>query len=233
MRQIKGIMYFFITGARYNFTIFWAILLSTMFVSLLIAYFVGEMSHDMTMVFAVSAAVYIYCSIMGYSTVKEAIPHLLKLGATRKNLFIGLGASFLCLAFLKAVLTSGVHVVVTWLTDMFQIDGYQLIHPAELIGNTLINRIVIDTAVMFFILASMFVLGLLFYKFGLLGGGIVISALVITFLVGLAAGTIPDIAIKLYETRALMQFVWLFLIGFGLYAVSWSMLRHITIVKTR
>ncbi|MUV38696.1 hypothetical protein JNUCC1_02550 [Lentibacillus sp. JNUCC-1] len=233
MSQIKGTLYFFGTGARYNFTIFWSILLGTMLISLTIAFFISDMMGDTRMVFAVSMPAYIYGSIVGYATVKESIPHLLKLGATRKNIFLGLGLSFLGLSIVMAVLVSVVHVLFTWLTETFNIGGYELLHAAQVFDDTFLNRVLIDASVMFFILASMFLLGLLFYKYGLLGGGIVVGVLVVLFLVGLATSWIPDAVKSLYEHRALMQFVWLFTIGAVLYSLVWTMIRRITIVKTR
>ena len=85
-RQINGLLYFFITDIRYSLMIFWTILLGILGVSLTISYFLlGVEDGSLYFMFQF---IYVYCGILGFITVRESIPFALKMGATRKNLFI-------------------------------------------------------------------------------------------------------------------------------------------------
>lgn len=92
-RQIKGLLYFFMADVRYSLAIFWTILMGILMVSLIAAYVLVDIKNGF-MTFSLTAPMYVYCSILGFLTVKEAVPFSLKMGATRKNLFVSLGIFF-------------------------------------------------------------------------------------------------------------------------------------------
>ncbi|MGY0692535.1 hypothetical protein ACW2QC_07040 [Virgibacillus sp. FSP13] len=231
-RQVNGLLYFFITDVRHSLFIFWTILISTLIISIVGAYLLMNVDEG-RMVFTLSMAIYIYCGIFGFITVKQGIPFSIKMGATRKNLFVSIGIFFLGLALVKAILANTIHSLVIWMSDGVGIDTFRFIHPAQLMTDTWLTRVMIDTTVMFFILAFMFTIGLLFYKYGLLGGGAVVGALVITLLFGVAYGWIIDFFSGILESLTMTFFVELLLIGLILYGISWIMLRKITIEVAR
>ena len=96
-RQIKGLLYFFIANSRYSLFIFWTILMSILLVTLTISYFAQDVDNFF-MTLSLTGPIYVYCAIFGFLAVKELIPFSVKIGATRKNLFIGLGIFFLGLS---------------------------------------------------------------------------------------------------------------------------------------
>lgn len=167
-RQIKGLLYFFATDIRYSLMIFWTILLGILIVSLVISYFMLGVENGQ--LYFMFQFIYVYCGILGFITVKESIPFSLKMGATRKNLFISLGLFFLSIALMKAVIANTLHTVILYATDITNLHSFGFMHLAQLMEDTWINRVVIDTSLMFFFLTVMFLTGLLFYRYGLLGG---------------------------------------------------------------
>ena len=231
-RQIKGLLYTYITDAKHSLSIFWTILLSTLFITLMIAYFLPN-ADNTKMYFVLSFPIYIYCSIFGFIAVKESIPFSIKVGATRKNIFLSIGIFFIILAFLKAVLTSTLQTILETITETFGIKTYQLMHPAELLSNTWLTRVIIDASVMFFLLSIMFLIGLVFYRYGLLGGGSGVGIFVIILLLGFAQGWLTDFFMNLYQSFDLTFFYEVLLVGIVLYGITWFMLRKITTVKVK
>lgn len=86
-RQIKGLLYFYMADARHSITIFWTILMSTLVITLTIYYFLKDVDGGF-ITLSLSVPIYIFCAILGFLTVKESIPFSLKVGATRKNIFV-------------------------------------------------------------------------------------------------------------------------------------------------
>lgn len=231
-RQLKGLLYFFVTDIRFSLMVFWSILLGSLVLALSISYFLLDVA-DAVIYMGLSIPIFIYCAILGFITVKEAIPFAIKMGATRKNLFIALGIFFLGVAFAKSVAASTLQAIIVAFTKGTGITTYELFHIAELVSDTWLNRILIDTALMFLSLVIMFIFGLLFYKTGLLGGGSVVAILVVLLLLGIAKGWVFDFFVRLASDLDLIFFLQLFGIGLILYAFSYLFTRRITIVKTK
>jgi hypothetical protein len=231
-RQLKGLLYFFVTDIRFSLMVFWSILLGSLVLAISISYFLLDVA-DAVIYMGLSIPIFIYCAILGFITVKEAIPFAIKMGATRKNLFIALGIFFLGVAFAKSVAVSTLQSIIVAFTKGVGITTYELFHIAELVSDTWLNRILIDTALMFLSLVFMFIFGLLFYKTGLLGGGSVVAILVVLLLLGIAKGWVFDFFARLASDLDLIFFFQLFGIGLMLYALSYLFTRRITIVKTK
>lgn len=231
-RQIKGLLYFFIMDCKRQLMIFWSILIMTLSVSLIIAYLLVDV-EDMRMIFGIPFALYIFCGIFGFITVKQGIPFAIKMGATRKSIFASVGLFFIGLSIAKAIAASTLQTLFEYVLKGFSIDTYMFVHPAELIANTWITRVIIDATIMFLILSTMFLLGLVFYKYGLLGGGLLSGFVVIYLLLGVAKGWVTDFFIDVYQTLSLVFFYETFLVGIVLYMLSWALLRKITTVQVR
>ncbi|MFD1850468.1 hypothetical protein [Oceanobacillus bengalensis] len=231
-RQIKGLLYFFATDIRHSLMIFWTILLSILVVSLSISYFLLSV-EGAEYYLSLSVPIYIYCSILGFITVKESIPFSLKMGATRKNLFISLGIFFLVLAVAKSIFANIIHALTLLFTDATNIHIFRFIHPAAMLEDTWANRVIIDIAIMFLSFSVMFLIGLLFYKYGLAGGGIVSGVVVVVLLFGIAQGWLIDFFADVFRTMDLTLFIQMIGIGMVVYLLSFIFMRRITTVKAK
>ncbi|HAM80360.1 hypothetical protein [Ornithinibacillus bavariensis] len=229
-KQIKGLLYFYITDIRHSLLIFWSILLLVLIVSLAFSYYLLGI-EDGAFTFGFPFAIYIYCIILGFLTVKETIPFAIKIGATRKNLFISLGIFFLGVALVKALVANTIQEIVLFLTKSTVLDNFKFLHPAMLVEDNWLNRVLIDTSLMFFLLAFMFIMGLLFYKYGLAGGGIVAGTLAIVFLIGIAKGWIFEFIISVSKQLDMVFFIELLGVGVVLYLFSFIFVRRVTIEK--
>ncbi|WP_174615958.1 hypothetical protein [Virgibacillus ihumii] len=231
-RQIKGLLYFFVTDIRHSLIVFWTILLSILVVSFAFAIFLTSV-EDGFMYFMLTAPIYVYCAILGFLTVKESVPFSIKMGATRKNLFISLGIFFFALSLAMSVAASVLQEIVNGITGATGIDTFTFMHLAYFLENTWYTRIVIDTSVSFFFLSFMFIVGLIFYKYGFAGGGGFLGVLVVLLLIGIAKGWIIDFFMNLFADIELTFFYQMIGIGVVFYFISFVFLRKITIVKVK
>ncbi|SHG79136.1 hypothetical protein [Ornithinibacillus halophilus] len=231
-RQIKGLLYFFVTDIRHSLIVFWSILLLTLVVSLAFSYFLLSV-EDGKLWFAIPFGTYFYCMIMGFITVKESIPFSIKMGATRKNLYFAIAIFFFVFALFKALLSNIVHSSVIFFKDVASIDTFNFIHPSLAVQDTWLTRFTIDTLIMFTLLSVMFLLGLVFHKFGLIGGGAVVGLFAISLLIGIAKGWLFEFLSDMVRTADMVLFYQIFGVGLLFYALSFLLLRRITIHKVR
>lgn len=232
-KQIKGLLYFYAANFRFSVTIFWSILLFSLALCLVIAYILLDFGNT-KFAFIIPFAAYINVAIVGFITVKEVIPFSLKLGATRKNIFAAVGLFFLIFALFQSLVSNVIHVVTELFVDVIHLDEFMLIHPAQILSeNSFISRMIIDTTMMLFILVFMYMIGLLFYRGGLLSGGIFVGILGIALLFGVAEGWLIEYSMKLYQTIDLMFFAQVFGSGIVLYVITFLLIRNITTIKVR
>lgn len=229
-RQIKGLLYFYFADTRHSLTVFWTILLSILVVTLTITLFLNKI-EDVFMTLSLTGPMYIYCGILGFLTVKEFIPFSIKRGATRKNIFISMVIFFLGLSFMKAIVGSALQVIAAFFNTKMGIENFHFIHLAYFTNDTWYYRIMIDMSIMFFAFSVMFVIGLLFYRYGLVGGGVFVGTLIIIILTGVSQGWLIDFLINIFKNFDNIFYLQLFGIGVVIYAFSMLLLRRITILK--
>src|SRR5690625_4099451 len=200
-RQIKGLLYFNFTDARYPMTIFWTILMGILVISLTIAYMMKNIEGSF-MTFSLTGPMYVYCAILGFLTVKDSIPFSLKRGATRKNIFISLVTFFIGISIAMTTVGSTLQVIVDLFVQKIGVDNFMFLHVAYFTGDTWINRIFIDLTIMFFLFSFMFVLSLLFYRYGLLVGSAFIGLLFILILTGFAQGWLTEFLVAQLDRKS-------------------------------
>ncbi len=226
-RQLKGLLYFFSSNIRHSLLIFWTILMSILVVTLTISYFLLNVEGEMA--FSLTAPMYVYCGIMGFLTVKEMIPFSIKMGATRKNLYVVIAIFFLLLSLFKAIAGTIIQVLVTSMNEAIGLNNFNFLHLAQFIDDTWYTRVVIDTAVMFFFLTLMFLLGLLFYRFGFAGAGSVLGILLVGLLLSIAKGWAWDFITNIVESFGMTFFLQMTIMSIVFYVLSFFLVRRITI----
>jgi hypothetical protein len=231
-RQVKGLLYFFLTDIRYSLMIFWSILLSILVLSLCIAYFLLGIENG-NYYLSIDIPIYVYCGILGFLTVKESIPFAIKIGATRKNVFVALGVFFLGLAVVKSVFSSTLQLVTLAFTKATGVSTFNFLYLSPLMEDSWFTRVMIDTAIMFFLFSIMYIFGLMFYKTGLAGGGIAAGILILILLYGVAEGWLIEFFINQFKEPHISFFYQLLGIGLFLYSLTYFLIRKITILKTK
>lgn len=240
--QLKGSLFYVTADVRRMLTIFWAILLGLLVISLLLNILVYKES---IVTFQLSFPLYFLCAIVGQMIVKNTIPYLIKMGSTRSNIFKTIGVHFFNFALVNAVLASTIY----GLTMIFfgsnesanssgsmititNTDGGQMRfdHFAEFFVNNWGTRILIDFSIMFFLLICGFILGLIFYRFGTPIGLSFIGIVIFIFIVGMARGWLLNFFFKIFSNMSLTFFVQLFLVGLIIYLLSYVVLRRLPIM---
>lgn len=231
-KQINGLLYYLVTDISHAIKIFWSILLSVLVVCIAFSYYLIDI-EDGRMGFGFPFAIYFFCIINGFVMVKNNIPFAITMGATRKNLFISFAIFFFGLSLVKAVIASTFQEIVIAINNLLGIDSFMFLHPAMLVDDNWINRVLIDTFVMFFLFAFMFLMGLLFYRFGFAGGGLVAGILAIALLLGLAKGWIYNFIMDILKQFDIVFFYQVFGVGLLVYLFSFAFIRRITIEKRK
>jgi hypothetical protein len=227
-RQIKGLLYFLMMNLRNSLLIFWTILLGILVVSLTFAYFLSGIEGT-NFVFFLTVPIYVYCSIIGIFLVRDSIPFAIKMGATRKNMFIAFGTFFLVLSILKSAIATVLEELVYIFNEFAGIDIFTFLHFAHLLENNWYTRMIIDSAMMFFSFVLFFMVGLLFYKFGLAVSGSVLGVFAVLLLLGIARGWIFDFFRDLFSAFEIGLFYQLFGIALIIYLLTFVFLRRMEV----
>ncbi|HEY4601757.1 MAG TPA: hypothetical protein VIG73_10865 [Cerasibacillus sp.] len=229
-RQMKGLFYFYTMNIKFSMTVFWSILLGTTIVSILLSMMIVNPTYSMY--FSFSIMVYIYSAIIGFHSVKDVLPYAVKVGATRKNIFLSMGIYFLGLALSQALILSVTHRIITSAIKYLDIQTYVLLDLASwLIDDSWLNQILIHTAIIFLLMIVMYIIGLLFYKYGLVGGGIVMGMTVLFMLVGIATGWLSDLFNSILSIIDRMFFIEMIGVTIVIYTLTWLLVRKLTLVR--
>lgn len=223
--QIKGLLFYFYTHMKRAFLIFWSILLGILILSLVASYILK--GQDGIMTFAIALPMYFFSAIYGFTIVKKWLPYFLKVGATRRNIYIGIGLFFMGISASFALIAELVQQLGNLIVRALEIDIFSFLHLSMFFEDAWYVRLIIDFTIMLILCSFMFLLGLLFYKYGLLISGIVLGSLFFGLIFSAFKGWILTFAdyIQAIDFHLFWQ---LALLALALYGLSWLLLRRIT-----
>ncbi|HWO77022.1 MAG TPA: hypothetical protein VNM69_14190 [Bacillus sp. (in: firmicutes)] len=221
-RQIKAIVTFSILDVRYAVQVFWAILIGFMLLGVGIT-----MSFNNSLSFAGSGiAMYIFCAITGFQTVKESFPFSIKMGGTRKNYFVSMCLFFTLLSLLMSLIHNVFLTAYEKFLDVLNLQIFTF-HFSMITGleDTWILRFFIDSVIAFFLLNLLFFVGIMFYRFGLIGGYSVIGIIVLFFFIPGVSTQVLDFIFGFASVEAVMHYIWLIVISLLILVVNWAVMR--------
>ncbi len=231
MKQVKGLLYFYLTNYRYSQMIFWFILTMMLVVSLSLSYFLLSVD-DWGLYFGFFFGTYGYSLILGFNIVKDLVPYSLKLGATRKNMYISLAIFFVAISVGMSIISNTLQTLAVQFNKLVGITNFEFLHFANFLDqNGWFIRVVVDSIIMIFFFTLMFILGLIFYRTGLLGGGIVTGTLTILLLFGVAKGWVIDFILEVFESFQLVFFYQILGAAVLIYGIGYFFIRKISIIK--
>src|SRR5699024_9326467 len=112
--------------------------------------------------------------------------------------------------------------------------SFMFLHPAAMLDNDIwITRVVVDMAALFLLLVLAYIIGLVFYKGGILAGGSILGLAAAVLLFGVAQGWLIEMVINTAKNLDLWFFAQMFGIAIVLYGLSFFLIRTVTIVKAR
>lgn len=230
--QTKGMLYYYSIDVIRTAKIFFTILIGIIIASAIICYLLRGV-EEFKMYFAIPFAAYFNVGIIGFQLVKGNVLFGLKMGATRKNIYAMQLYFMAFYSFAIAFLGNTLQLVTEWIFKGAGITNYIYVHLAMLLTDNWVTRIVVDTLVMFFIMALLYLIALIFYRTGLAGGGSLLGILLVIILYGAFDGWLIQAVTDLFSDITLMTFVGMFLIGVVFCLISFLFMKKITIVKTR
>lgn len=231
-QSFKGLVYFFLVELRRPLIIFWTILFSILFVSLVFSYYLSQIEQG-PLFFSLTGPLYVFFSIMGFICVKEFIPFSIKMGATRGQIWSAIGVFFLGLAVVQAIFASIIQEVVWEIMEWIGIDAFRFLHPAFFVTENWYTHIMIDVGIFTFLFVISYLIGVVFYKYGLLGGGSLLGAILLVLLMTIATGWLGEFVGEIISDMSAIFYIQMFAVGIALYLCSWLFLRKITTVKVR
>lgn len=236
-QQFYGSTYLITTYMRKNVILFWIILLAFFFITGVAGLLIG--GKNVTVSFDFSIPIYIFGAIVGFVIVKNCVPYLIKMGSTRTNVFLSFGAAFLGISLLNSILANTINLLSEKVLGLIKSGVFVIYtgdeeisftHIAELISeDTLLNRVIIDLSISFFLISCMFLLGLIFFRFGPVGGFLSLGAFFIIFLLSISNGWLEKVFVNLFTQFEFSFFYKTFLAGLFIYALSFLLFRRIKI----
>ncbi|GAA0340247.1 hypothetical protein GCM10008967_33260 [Bacillus carboniphilus] len=223
-KQMKAVLTFSLFDIRQPLTIFWSVLIGFMLLGTGISFTLGQ---GTIMIFSSSVAVYIFCGISGFLTVRDTFPYNLKMGGTRRNYFVGISLYFLLLAIVMSAFHNVMITIFDKLVDVLKINGIQFFHFSTLTGlqDTWILRFFIDGVLALFVLIFFFFLGVMFFRFGLIGGYSVIAICAIAIILPQGRDRLIEFFIGFATNDAILQYIWLLGIGVVLLFITRLIMR--------
>ncbi|NBJ70125.1 MULTISPECIES: hypothetical protein [Clostridia] len=231
-QSFKGLVYFFVVELRRPLIIFWTILFPILFVSLAFSYYLSQIEQG-PLFFSLTGPLYVFFSIWGFICIQEFIPFSIKIGATRKQIWSAIGVFFLGLAVVQAIFASIIQEVVWEIMEWIGIDAFRFLHPAFFVTENWYTRIMIDVGIFTFLFVISYLIGVVFYKYGLLGGGSLLGAILLVLLMTIATGWLGEFVGEIISDMSAIFYIQMFAVGIALYLCSWLFLRKITTVKVR
>lgn len=227
-RQITGLLYFYRSDLQFSFFIFWSILLAMLAITVSVIYiFPIEL-----MTFSLTPPIYIYCSIIAFIMARQNVAFGIKLGATRKNIYVSMAIFFTAMSLVFSVIASLLDTIVERFLIKENMNFY-FTHPMFFAENTFLNRVYTDFFILLFIIAISYLISLLFYKLGLLIGGLIVGIAFVLFTYSLISTDLIMNIADGFQNSIYMFFGQLGIIAIILYGITWLLIRKITVVAKK
>ncbi|OAH53142.1 MULTISPECIES: hypothetical protein [Bacillaceae] len=229
MNNIKAVIHYEWTGTKKAASVFWIILGSTVLLSIISAYSFtdGEVYMGGT-----SIALFAYLTITGFIAVKDSMSYCIQRGATRNQFLAGIGLSFLVTSIIMAVIhTILVELAILVTKDLLNLKTVHFFRLSDLLSTSpsFLTATVVDMLLSFFCLATAFLIGAIFFRFGKTIG---LSFLAFCGLILMNASIQTKIGSFLFSDSSnaiLMDFVILFFLGVICFFITWLIIRKTSI----
>lgn len=234
--ELKGALYYLFANLRYSLIVFWAVLAGVLLISIIAT----SLFEDSQASFNLPFPMYVFAAIFGFWMVKNTIPYLIKMAGTRKTIFLAIGIFGVSLSLLNAILANVISKVIMSIDQKGLLNSGLSVtengneqffnHIGQFIGyDSLISRIFIDTSISFLLFSCLFIGGLIFYKYGIIGSTIVSAILILIIIYAGNAGLLGKFFNYLIENFSFAFFYQLFGLGVIVYLLSFFLLRRLTL----
>ncbi|MGV2619638.1 UNVERIFIED_CONTAM: hypothetical protein N8J90_00565 [Halobacillus marinus] len=231
LRDLKGIFYYLLIDYRFSFLVFWSILTATLVGFTLLSILVP----DSSMIVFTSPIVFVFCIISGLNMTKETFPFCVKMGTTRTRYLLG---TFAFSLFFSLVL-SMVHLGI--------VRGFRAVLDAEKISSirhySLMDMLDVQAAwyneiwvlgLLFFLFISIgFLLGSVFYRYGLIGGFSGVAVFGVLMMLPVTKDYLFSEVFRLQGMTLHVDFLLLLAAALLTFVPSWMVLRKASTTAAR
>lgn len=235
-RQFKASLYYLMLDVRYPLTIFWIVLLAIVFVLITLQTIFAK---DVVQVsFSLSVPIIVFASVIGFLTVKRSVPYIVRMGATRNCVFVTVFIYFFSLILFNSVVAFLINQLIAKILgkEIVQIiiattesGSTPIHHLAQFLGDSPFYQIVVDSTLALLATAVMFFIGLVFYRFSLVGGFILLGTGFIMFMISAATGVFEKVVIYIFENYNLMLYLNFFILSIMIYLISYLLIKRIAV----
>ncbi|MFA9458701.1 hypothetical protein ACERJO_18305 [Halalkalibacter sp. AB-rgal2] len=223
-RDIRANTYFLYNDFRFSLVVFWSIFTASV---LLLFALSLSFSLETTIIISPSMAIFFFCGFSGYLTVKDSFPFMIKMGSTRSSFVVSVMLFNLILSLFMATVSLIMTEVISLFNRLTQNDHFQLYTTIQLttLNETWIYTLLLDFFVCFFLLTAFLLIGSLFYRFGLIGGGSVLAIVLIINLIANIRHWLMGLFLEFQEYMITINFVNSFLLLVTVMITIWIILQ--------
>src|SRR5690625_962918 len=216
---------------RHSMIIFWTVLLAIILSSLLLAYLLAN--GEGVFMLSITGPIYVYFSIYGFLIVKNWLPFMIKIGATRKNIFVSFALYFTSLAFIFSFFGMILHTILTPVELDSNVHIFFCAHLAHFLYAALYVIVFIDIIFCLFLFVTSFFIGLINYRYGLLVSGSFIGFIILIGILGLYHGWLIDFFKYIYTNFDLLLFTKVGIVSIIIYFITLLILRNSKTIRVR
>ncbi|MFC0522017.1 hypothetical protein ACFFGV_00240 [Pontibacillus salicampi] len=231
LRDMKALIHYFIADYRFSFIVFFSIMSASLAGFTIVSIF---MEGTDIIVFT-GPIVLIFAAISGFYMTKETFPFCIRLGITRGRYVAGAGIFILLLS----LALSTVHFVLNRIfSAILEVSNYTSITHYTMLNllhleNTVLNEIGLLAAFSFLVLSVSFLLGSIFYRYGMVGGFITLSVLFIILAAPATRQPLIDMFLIVQESAIEFRYWALLLFPLLAFLPNWTLLRKATTIAAR
>lgn len=223
-RDLRANLYFLINDFRFSIIVFWSIFIASVVLLFTISL---SISLDTNIILIPSMAIFIYCGISGYLTVKDTFPFMIKMGSTRTAFVFSVIVFNAILAFIMSAVSTFMTEMIQFFNRVSDNDNFNIYSTIQLtsLNETWYNSLFLDFFICFILLTTLLLLGAFFYRFGLIGGGSVVALFLILNLIANIRNWIFGLFIEISEYMITFHFLNIFLFLLLTIFFIWLILR--------
>lgn len=228
--NLKGILFYQYAIYRFTLIVFWVILLGFLITGIILSL----VFSNVDIFYNLNGTIYVFLAVMGFWSVKNVIPSLLKVGTNRKHTFLGLGLGLLMLVIVFTLLSNVIMILANQFLQLASNAGtnnfYNFI--AFFMEDAIWLPFLIDFAISSLFVSISVLYGLIFYRYGLYGGFASLAVTFLIFIYGMSKFILSGLAENLAQyaiSHSASLFSMIFLVAVAIYGLTYLLIRKIQV----
>ncbi|MCD5322345.1 MULTISPECIES: hypothetical protein [Pontibacillus] len=231
LKDLRAVLYYLIVDYRFSFMVFFSI----MSASLIVLAGISLVAEGTTIYVFLSVITLWFSFICGFNMTRETFPFLIKMGITRNQYILG-GALFtgvfsLAISIMVFIIQHimNAFIDVANLTNIANYTAFDYLPIQE----TILNELWLVALVNFLVISLGFVLGSVFYRFGMIGGVSTIIGVFFLFMLPESRSIIVDFLSSMKGQDFEIRYTSILILSLVLFLPNWTLLRRASTISAR